>query len=182
MSASNCPRAWLLALALLGLMTGCVSRYHIDLYLLEGEGRTKVKVEKTEFAIDAVLGDLMSTDKLVPGDGNCLILITGSRGRTLDPETKDLVRYDRYLRYRIFLQLPTDVTPGTISLADNSLVQQMGRYELAAEDKLYFPLAGTLVIDSLPGKRLFGTLNGRFENHLGDTVGFNGQFKAKVAQ
>lgn len=169
-----------IALGLLVIVAGCTSRYRVDLYLIQGENRTRVKIEKTEYAIDAVLGDPMSRDKLVSGKGNCLVLITGSRGQTLEADTEDLVSYDRYLRYRIFLQLPVVVGPATINLKDNSFVQLMGWYERPAEDKLYFPQSGNLIVDSLSGKRLFGTLDGHFENHLGETVMFSGEFKAKI--
>lgn len=171
----------LLAMLLL-LLAGCTSRYRLNLYLIQGETRSKVKVEKTEFITEAVLGDPMARDKLIPGDGNCLILITGSRGRTLDTEAQDLISYDRYTRYRVFLQLPPTVKAGSISLPDNSFVQMLGRYEVAAEDKMYFPADGTLVVDSLSGKKLFGTLDGRFENRRGETIAFSGKFKIKVSR
>jgi len=121
----------LLAMLLL-LLAGCTSRYRLNLYLIQGETRSKIKVEKTEFITRAVLGDPMARDKLIPGDGNCLILITGSRGRSLDTEVQDLISYDRYTRYRVFLQLPPTVKAGSISLPDNSFVQMLGRYEVAA--------------------------------------------------
>jgi len=164
------------------LLFGCASRYRVELFLLQHDQRTKVKVEKSEYLIGTVLSDPRSQDKVVPGDGNCLVIVTGSRGRTLDTKAEDLVSFDRYDRYCVFLQLPSVPTPDTIPLAGNSLVQQLGRYEVEEEVKMYFPIEGTMVVDSLSGKRLFGGIDGRFENRLKETIAFQGQFKVKIAE
>jgi hypothetical protein len=168
-------------LALAILLAACTSRYRLDLFLVDGEARTKVKVEKTEFMAGAVLGDPMSRDKVESGDGNCLVLITGSRGRTLDAKTRDLISYDRYIRYRLFVQLAAMVEAGPTALKDNSLLQMMGRYELDAEDKLYYPTGGEMIVDSLADNKLFGTIDGRFENRQGDAVALEGRFKVKIS-
>lgn len=160
----------------------CTSRYRLDLFLVRGEDRTRVKVEKTEYLLGAVLGDPFSEDKVARGDGNCLVIVTGSRGKNLEARPEDVVTFDRFDRYRIFFQLPATVRPDTLPLKDNSFVQLMGRYELSTEDKMYFPLEGRLVIDSAAGNRLFGTLSGSFENRLKESVSFQGKFKAKVAK
>ena len=163
------------------LVSGCASRYRMELFLFQNDQRTEVKVEKSEYLMGTVLGDPSSLDKVVPGDGNCLTIITGSRGRTLSTKAEDLVSFDRYDRFRIFLQLSSALTPGKLPLEGNSFVQQLGRYEVEPENKMYFPVEGNLIVDSLPGNRLFGRIDGRFENRLQDTVAFQGQFKAKVA-
>ena len=174
-------RTGLAILILIMLAAACTSRYRLDLFLTEGDTRTKVKVEKTEFMAGAVLGDPMSRDKVEPGDGNCLVLITGSRGRAVDTETSSLVTYDRYVRYRLFVQLAATVEVGPTTLKDNSLLQMMGRYELDAEDKLYYPTGGEMIVDSLAGNKLFGAIDGRFENSKGETVALEGRFKAKIS-
>jgi len=163
------------------LVPGCASRYRIELFLMQNDQRTEVKVEKSEYLIGTVLDDPSSQDKVVPGDGNCLVIITGSRGRTLEAKAEDMISFDRYDRFRIFLQLPSVLAPDTLSLEGNSFVQQLGRYEVEPENKMYFPVEGRMTVDSLSGKRLFGGIDGRFENHLKETVAFQGQFKAKVA-
>jgi len=181
MNKLSFSRIVLATLILTILAAACTSRYRLDLFLMEGDVRTKIKVEKTEFMVGAVLGDPMSLDKVEPGDGNCLVLITGSRGRTLDAEARDLVSYDRYVRYRLFIQLAATVEAGSTALKDNSLLQMLGRYEIAPEDKLYYPTSGEIVVDSLAGNKLFGTIDGRFENRHGVAVAFEGRFKAKIS-
>ncbi|MCD6248914.1 MAG: hypothetical protein J7J98_01110 [candidate division Zixibacteria bacterium] len=181
MNKLSYSRIVLATLILTMLTAACTSRYRLDLYLLEGEARTKIKVEKTEFMVGAVLGDPTSRNKVEQGDGNCLVLITGSRGRTLDTEAHNLASYDRYVRYRLFIQLAATVKAGSMTLKDNSLLQMLGRYEIAPEDKLYYPIGGELVVDSLAGNKLFGTIDGRFENRNGEPVALEGQFKAKTS-
>jgi len=163
------------------LLLGCASRYRIELFLLQHDQRTKVKVEKSEYLIGTILGDAASSEKVIAGDGNCLAIVTGSRGRTIDSKAEDLVSFDRYDRYRIFLQLPPLPVADTIPLTGNSFLQQLGRYEVEVENKMYFPVEGVFVVDSLAGKNLFGGIDGRFENRLKDTVAFQGQFKVKIA-
>ncbi|MCX6834610.1 MAG: hypothetical protein NTW07_05665, partial [candidate division Zixibacteria bacterium] len=102
------------------LIPGCASRYRVELFLMQNDQRTEVKVEKSEYLIGTVLGDPSSGDKVSPGDGNCLVIITGSRGQTLDTKAEDLVSFDRYDRFRIFLQLPSVITPDTLPLEGNS--------------------------------------------------------------
>jgi hypothetical protein len=175
-------RPWLIGALILSVAVGCTSRYRLDLYLIADEARTKVKVEKTEFAIDAVLGDPFAQIRKVPGDGNVVTLITGSRGETLSTEAQDLVSWDRYVRFQIFMELPSEIEPGPISLKDKSFVRQLGRYEQAAEDKMFFADDdGTLIVDSLADKKLYGTLESRFVNQQGKAITFSGQFKVKIA-
>jgi hypothetical protein len=164
------------------VLPGCTSRYRLDFFLVQNEAREKVRIEKTEYARGAVLADPMTRDKIVQGDGDCLMLVTGSRGETIDKDAEDLVSFDRYVRFRLFIELPRDIASGRVDLIDHSFVQLMGRYEVPAEDKMYFPREGALVVDSLADKRLYGTFNGRFENRRGEVVGFEGQFKAKVSR
>lgn len=176
-----CQSAVLVLPVLLAALLACTSRYRVELFLVQGEQRTEVKVEKTEYFVGAVLGDQTPPDNIVPGDGNCLVLIASCRGRSVGDDSQDLLSFDRYIRYQIFLQLPARPEPDTLTLEGISLVHQLGRYEMATEDKVFLPLQGHLVIDSLPGDRLFGTLDGRYQSRLDEIVTFRGQFKAKVA-
>lgn len=174
-------RVGLTLILLIMLAVSCTSRYRLDLFLIEDQTRTRVKVEKTEFMAGAVLGDPMSRDKVEPGDGNIVVLVTSSRGPTIEGEAQNLMSYDRHVRYRLFVQLATDFGPGAINLKDNSLVQLLGRYEVEAEDKLYYPTSGQLMIDSVASHKLFGTIDGQFQNRHGTNVTLVGKFKAKVS-
>ena len=174
--------ARLLILSLLvASLAACASRYRRDLFLVEGSDLNKVKVEKTEFVIDGILGDPRSDDKVVVGPGNCVILTTGSRGEAFEKDDKsNLVDYDRYLRYKIFLQLPSRLQVEELPLENNSFVQLLGYYELPPENKIFIARDGKFAIDSLTEKQLFGSIDGTYENELKEPVKFRGEFKVKI--
>lgn len=180
MRMSNSGRFLFLIILTVAVLAACSSRYRRDLYLVERRGLSKVKVEKTEFVMDGVLGDPMGRDKVVVGPGNCMILTTGSRGGSTSDAESVLIDYDRYLRYKIFLQLPSRLQPGTLPLENNSFVQLLGFYERPPEDKIYLARSGEFSVDSLSDKHLFGSIDGSFENGRQEPVTFKGEFRVKV--
>jgi|WetSurMetagenome_2_1015567.scaffolds.fasta_scaffold160899_2 hypothetical protein len=181
--SSNNRTGILVGLALLLLSaTACTSRYRLEMFMVSGEQRSKIKIEKTEYFMGVVLGDPESKDKVIRGDGNCLVLVSGNRGQGIETKREDLITFDRYERLRIFLQLPAKPQAGTISLINNSFMDRLGRYELEHNDRVYFPTDGHIVIDSVSDGRLYGSLDGRYENGNHDSLTFQGRFRAKVAK
>lgn len=163
-------------------LTACSSRYRRDLYLVEGQAQSRVKVEKTEYFIDGVLGAPMDRDKVVAGPGNCVVLTTGSRGEVSGEEKSSLVDYNQYLRYKIFLQLPSRLQLTRLPLENNSFVQLLGYYELPAEQKIYLARSGEFSVDSLTDKHMFGSIEGTFENNRNEPVSFKGEFQVKIGR
>jgi hypothetical protein len=174
------PLFIVIALLSLGMYLSCASRYNLKLFVSEGAYRDEVKLERTEFLRDTRLGDPMAAEKLVRGEGNCLMLITGHRGHILSDREEDLISFDRYVQHRLFIQFPQEFGPGNYDLTSISFAQLLGRYELPVEDKIYFPTTGTLTIDSIPDDKLFGTMDASYENRKGELVKFEGRFRAKV--
>jgi hypothetical protein len=164
---------------LAALAIGCTSRYRLNLYLVQDESRRKVKVESTQYITDAILGSPYERDRVVRGRGNCIVLTTGSRGEEVKTTSTDIIAWDRYVRFEVYLQLPPKPAPGTIPLKNNSFVHLLGRYEKPTEEKVFLAQSGNLVIDSLSHEHLFGTIDGQFENAKDETVGFQGRFKVK---
>ncbi len=163
-------------------LAACASRYRRDLFLVQGEKQNKVKVEKTEYVIDGILGTPLDRDKIVAGPGNCVILTTGSRGEVSGEDEPGLVDYNQYLRYKIFLQLPSRLQLGKLPLENNSFVQLLGYYELAAEEKMFLARSGEFSVDSLTDKHLFGSMDGTYRNNLNKPVTFRGEFKIKITR
>ncbi|RKX26034.1 MAG: hypothetical protein DRP45_04540 [Candidatus Zixiibacteriota bacterium] len=167
---------------LLFTMAACTSRYRLDLFVEHGEFKKRIKVEKTKYMNGGVLSSPWADRKIVNGPGNCVVLITGARGHRIKSASYDLMEYDRYIKYKIFLQMPSRLAPGVLPLKNNSFVQLMGQFELEPEKKMFIAQEGTLTIDSLAGKRLFGTIDGMFANKQGESVLLEGQFKVKFAK
>jgi len=161
-------------------LAACTSRYRLDLYMVREGERKKVGVEESEFLMDVVIGNPYTRDnKLVAGDGNCLIISTGTRGATQTAGQSDVLSWDRYLRFEIYMQLPLGKPSGRIPLKDNSFLNLLGHFERPVDETVYMPESGDLLIDSATDSHLFGTLNGEFANSAGERIGFEGQFKAK---
>lgn len=168
------------ATVMLALGTGCISRYTMDLFFEHGSLSKKIDVESTEFVHDALLNSPFEREKIILGQGNCVVIHVGTRGETLEKEPEDLIAWDRHVRYDIYLQLPSRVEPTTINLENNSYVQLYGEYDRPPEDRVFSARDGLLVLDSIPNKFLYATIDGVFVNPLSDTVKFQGQFRVRT--
>lgn len=173
--------AGLTALITVAALFGCASRYRLDLRITDDGETRHVKVEQTQYAPHAVLGDPMSEVLIEPGDANCVMVAASARGQTQSASGKyDVLRYDELFQYRLFLQMPSALTAGSWPLVGRSFVQIMERYELRKEDKLFAQSTGTIAVDSLSRKRAYMTIDGEFTNQSGVTIAVKGKFKVKV--
>lgn len=171
--------AGIISLCLL-VVAGCASRYRLPLYLDLDENRRVVKVEQTQYLLKARLGDPYQEQKVIAGDGTCLVLLTSTGGEKIELPQKSLLSFDEYLRIRLFVELPDRPSRGTIELKGHSFVQLLGRYALQTEEKIFLPSTGTMVIDSIAKSHLFATIKGDFANTKGRPLNLNGQFRAKI--
>ncbi len=168
-------------ISLLLFLVSCSSRYKLDLYIVSEAGNNKVKVEKTDYISNVRLGDPFGDIKILPGESNVAILTVGSRGFTHQRDAEDFLTFDEYLRNRIYFQFPKPLKTGTFKLKNNSFIHLLGRYDWQAEDKIFLPLSGQVVIDSVTEKNLFGQVMGKYENRAKIQFEFNGQFKLKIS-
>lgn len=186
------PRYALWLAALLGILVilpvGCTSRYAMNLWLvrdLERAERAKIDVEETTFAPDTKLSDPNGTPWVVAGDRSTVVISLGMRGEPLERGSDIALGFDQYLKYRIYLELPSApiTAPDTVPLAGNSVVRLMKFYEIPQTEKTYLPLGnqGIFIIDSVSSGNLFGTFDMAFwENMKGERIGFEGRLKFKV--
>ena len=180
MSNKQIRTAALGLVVLLALSAGCVSRYRMDFYMVDGENRKKIEIEATEYTIDTRLNDPLAAPRLMPGSTSTVTISVGTRG---DREgAKDLViAFDEYLKYRIYVELPSPLSAGPVNLIGHSFVQLLKRYELPPEESAYLPVSGNFVIDSVKDSDMFATLqNGVWKNSIDSTVAFEGRLKIKI--
>jgi len=149
--------------------------------MISEAGNNKVKVEKTDYISNVRLGDPFANIKILPGESNVAILTVSTRGLTHKKDAEDFLTFDEYLRNRIYFQFPKPLKTGTFELKNNSFIHLLGRYDWQAEDKIFLPLSGQVVIDSIMGKNLFGQVAGKYENRAKIKFEFNGQFKLKIS-
>jgi hypothetical protein len=159
---------------------GCASRYRLPLYLDFDENRRTVKVDQTQYLLNARLGDPYQEQKIIAGSGKCLVLLTSTSGEKIDMPSKGLLSFDEFLRIRLFVELPEHPAPVTIELTGHSFVQLLGRYALQPEEKIFLPSSGTMVIDSIAKSHLYATVKGQFANTKGWPLNLDGQFRAKI--
>jgi len=164
------------------LFFGCTSRYRLDLYMSLGEKESKVKVERTEFVLDAELGDPFADQKVIDGNGGVIIVTTSTRGAKVESEMEGIFGFDEYLSSRLLLQVKQPLQKDSLSLTGNSFVHLLGKYDWTPEAKIFMPREGYLKIDSVTLKNLFGTVSGTFQNDMDLGIIFNGRFKVKVSQ
>ena len=101
------------ACVLATLWFGCASRYRLELTITDEGVPHRVKVEQTQFASGAILGDATSDRQVEPGNANCLVVSAGIQVKSRLPIGKyDILQYDEHLQYRIFLHLPKPLEPG----------------------------------------------------------------------
>jgi hypothetical protein len=162
------------------LLFGCASRYRLDLYMTSEGATRKVKIEKAELLDGSALNDPYARQKTIDGIATTVIITTGARWHQPKDKRVFMLGFDEYLKCRIYIQLPQTPAADTIDLRGNSFVHLLGRYDLPAESKIFLPVLGTFVVDSVTSKNLFGTINGRYENRSGAPLGFDGQLKVKI--
>lgn len=169
-----------IAIVLTLVTLGCASRYSLPLYLDVDNKRQKVTVEQTQYLLNARLGDPYNDQKTLPGKATCLVLLTSVRGQRYDPGGPNVLGFDENLRFRLFIELPPTLKPDTVQLKARSFAHMLGRYFLKPEEKIFLPDTGSLVIDSVTAKFMYGTVNARFANTKGVPVVFDGQFRARI--
>lgn len=159
---------------------GCTSRYRLDLIMQREGERSKIDIEKSEFVNDVAIGNPYSRDKkLIPGDSNCIILHTGTRGERKAAGAGDMLTWDRYVKVDIYILLPLTKPSGSILLKDHAFLDMLGHFELPVDETVYLGGGGELIVDSVTDSHIFGTLDGWFQNSSGKSIGYEGQFKAE---
>ena len=175
-------RTILATCALLLLLLGCASRYRLALYMDSDNIRRRVKVEQTQYMINARLGDPYDDQKILPGTATCLVVMSSSRGERVELSSLSVLGYDENLKVRLFFELPHAVQTGRLIVKERSFAQMLGRYTLPPDEKIFLPDTGSLMIDSLTKDHLYGTLAARFVNRKGTPLEFDGQFRAKIGR
>ena len=171
----------LITSTLVGLtICGCASRYRLEFYMDADNARRRLKVEQTQYLLNAHLGDPFDDQKVISGEGKCLVLLASARGERIDIPASGVLGFDEYLKVRLFVELTDPVKPGAFDLKARSFAQMLGRYNLSPEDKIFLPDSGRMVIDSIAKEHLYASLNGKFVNSSGTPIRFDGQFRARI--
>ena len=152
----------------------------MDMYLIADAERTRVKVEQARYIPGVVLANYNAEEKVISGDGSVVILNFGFRGDVITDYTQFGIGFNENVKHRLYLQLPGQPDTATVELKGRSYLQLLKHYELKPEAKLFLPVSGKCVVDSVSSHDLYGTIDGNFENSEGASVKIDGQFKVKM--
>lgn len=164
---------------LIVIAAACSSRYRLELFLAYGEVNSRVNIESTEFVVRSIINDPFAEQKLRVGEGNCLIVITETRGDAVPSKNWAFLGFDERLRCRLYVELPEEWSIGSYDLEEHSFVNVLGRYHQPAGTKIFLADSGALVIDSLKSDYLYATVNGSFRNDESAELMYQGQFRAR---
>ena len=173
-------RLWVVLGVLCATLAGCASRYRLALFLDIDNDRKRLKVDQTQYLLNARLGDPYQEQKVIAGEGTSLVLLCSARGEKIDLPASNLFGFDEYLKVRLFVELPEPVSAGTVELKGRSFAQMLGRYTRPAEEKIFLPDLGEMVIDSIAREHLYASIGGKFVNSKGEQITFDGQFRVRV--
>lgn len=163
------------------ITTGCAnrSRYRLDLYMQDSHGRKLADVENTQFIVKSHFVARPDDVEMLQSEDNTLIASIATNWKRGERRVEEVLAFDEIVRYRVFFKIAEPVKIATINLNGNSVAQLSGNYDIASEKKMFTPVSGTLVIDSVVDAHFFATVAGLYRNVEGATMRLDGQFKAK---
>lgn len=161
-------------------VTGCISRLRRDLFVVHDGVSTRTEVTGTHFYRGAMINPMPETqnDLILPGDENLLVLFCEHRGKKSDQALRFTL--DEVIRYQLFIPMPLHLSTDTLPITDRMIAQKIGDYTMKIEDLRYLGKSGVIIIDSIASENLFAHMNGNFGSAVGDSVRFQGDFKAKI--
>jgi len=128
----------------------------------------------------SVIANPFKEIKIKSGNGSILTIITSFRGQTMKDMTDIMIGFDKYIKHKIYFELPALPDTGTYQLKDRSIVQLLAHYELAESTKIFLPVSGFVAIDSINGNKMFGTVRGKYENNEKKPIELDGKFTVKM--
>ena len=162
------------------LSLSCSGKFARNMSIIFNENQSKLKIEETKYIPGSVIANPFKDVKIKSGDGSMVTFVTGYRGNTMKDMTDIMIGFDKYVKHKIYFQLPSLPDTGTYQLKDRSLIQLLGHYELTETSKIYLPVSGFIAIDSINGNKMFGTVRGKYENNEKTPLELDGNFTVKM--
>ncbi len=171
----------LFLVSLMTVLAACTSRYRLDLFFEERGRQFRVEVERSEYYLDAAVGDPYTQPRLEEGTTTVALLHLSVSGRPFMDTVEQKFVMDDQLRCRLYVELPEGWPREPFALGDRSILQVLGRYEWPPEELIFPAQSGTATIDSVTSDQLYLTLtDGRYVNSVGRDVSLYGQVKFRI--
>jgi hypothetical protein len=144
------------------------------MYQVGEESRTKLEYVDSYWMDNFTLSQVETGDPLMPGEGKILIC----NQKRYDPDLAEietgLFKATGEINYRIYVDLPENITTGSLNLKNKSICRIIGLYELDDRLKNYECREGYLKIDTVKSNRFHAQLYGKYFNYKNDSLVFDG--------
>jgi hypothetical protein len=166
-------------LIILTLFSSCRNRLQPQLYYLEQDSRVKLTKSDCYYVEGMQLSNSPDSMDMISGAGNLLITNQDFYDSSQVYFPGAILSVDRKLTYRIFINLPAQLSHDSLDIADHSVCRIIGLYELDDAIKMYHCREGYLLIDSVRRSSFYGDLSAVYFNNQGDSLKFTGDMKVR---
>lgn len=161
------------------ILIGCGTSINQNFFRLGLEQELPLKKLDNYWLSNYHLSDDAEAKFRIPGAGNLLIAEYSQTDYEYADTTEKIFKIYPDLVYRIYTDLPIELSPDSLDIAGKSICHLVGRFDLRDYLKIYRCGEGYLVIDTVKGSRIKVRLSGTYYNTAGDSLVFRGSISAK---
>jgi hypothetical protein len=172
-------KIFFIALGIFLILLSCRSRLRPKMFQVEENSRLKLDYVDSYWMDNFALSLSAEADPLSPGVGKVLI----SNQRRANPDRGEietgLISAVAEINYRIYIDLPQNITTGSMDLKNKSICRLIGMFELDDRIKHYECREGFLKIDTVKSSRFHAQMYGKYFNYKNDSLVFEGDLNVK---
>ncbi|MCK5127870.1 MAG: hypothetical protein KAR42_16555 [candidate division Zixibacteria bacterium] len=116
--------------------------------------------------------------QLIPGDSIVLFIEGRSTKSTVSGET--FAELPTAKSARFFVTLPISIAEGKYNTTHKAICEIIGSLNYQTGEGLFTCQSGEVVIDSLKGEKLFGSITGKYRNTKNQSLTVNGNIEANI--
>ncbi|MEZ5360529.1 MAG: hypothetical protein R3F48_17075 [Candidatus Zixiibacteriota bacterium] len=115
--------------------------------------------------------------QLIPSDSVVLYVEGESTGEAVSESAVAELKLAKTARF--YFTLPRSIKPGRYDTGFKSICELMGSVNYGVGENLFTCQSGHVVIDSLRGEEVFGSIEGTYRNTRSQSLKLDGSFRAK---
>lgn len=170
---------FLISLALLLTLAACQNKFLPRLFRVDKGIQSRLQLEESYFLKGYKISDNPLSSLYQKGEGLLLVTTQSQTDSSMLNLKSGFVTVDAQIKYRIAVELPSDLQADSIDISNRSVCQLLGLYHLPDSLKLYRCHSGYILVDSVKSSQFTAVLEASFVNQSEDTLQFSGSLKAK---
>ncbi len=170
---------FLISLAVLLTLASCQNKFLPKLYRVDNGIQNRLQLEESYFLNGYKISDEPVSSLFQKGDGILLVTTQSQTDFSMLNLKSGWVTVDAQIKYRIAVELPSEVKADSLNITNRSVCQILGLYHLPDSLKLYRCRTGYILVDSVKASQFTAILEASFVNVAEDTLHFTGSIKAK---